>query len=165
MAALTKLLGNPVLLDRDQEVVVRVYDWSDDSEEPVVNIDFTPARDIVRGQDLVDQVGILLEHHGAEPEHVKAVLDDLAEIGSAGVLPVWKSDPRSGLVFASETIRSELESALATVNAVRDHAARAVWVERSATGATLTEVAAELHLDPAEFAAMIAADRNRTLDL
>lgn len=165
MVAVTKLLGNLVLLDREHQVVVRIHDWSDDEEEPVVNVDRTSARNFIRDQDLADQVAVLLEQHDTAPEDLKAVFADLIVIGGAGVPPAWSHDQRLGFLMRSESLRGELESALATLNAVSDHAARAVWVERSATGATLGEVAEELHIDAEVLAAMIAADRLRTLDL
>ncbi|SDD87526.1 hypothetical protein [Glycomyces harbinensis] len=165
MAAVTTLLGNPVLLDREQQVVIRIHDWSDDEEEPVVNIDHTSARNFIRDQDLADQAAILLEQHDTEPEHLKAVFADLIAIGGAGAPPAWAHDPRLGMLMRSEAIRGELESALATVNAVADHVARDVWSDRSATGATLAEVAKELHVEPGMLASMITADRRRTLDL
>jgi hypothetical protein len=165
LPALTKLLGNPVLLDRDQGIVVRVHDWSDDKEEPVVNVDLTEARGFMRDSDLVDQAGILLEPGDGDPAQVRAVLEELTEVGIVGKPPVWREDPVLGTFLTSDSLRMELESALATVNAVRDHIARTVWMQRSEAGATLTEVAQYLHLEPGTLAAMITADRQRLLDL
>ncbi|RRS00424.1 hypothetical protein [Glycomyces terrestris] len=163
MEVLTDALSHLVLLDRDQEIVARVYDWSDDKEAPVVNIVTTPAGEFIRDYDLVDQLSVLLEE--AEPDRIRAVLTELTVIVRAGLPPVWKTDSVKGLLATIETLKAELESALALASALGDHVARALWTEQAAAGATLAEVAGRLYLDPEKLASMIMSDRRRTLDL
>jgi hypothetical protein len=163
MDALAETLGNPVLLDRAQEVVVRIHDWSDDEEEPVVNIDINSTRDFIRDQDLVDQVGMLLDD--GEPDRVGTVLAELSEIVATGMPSTWKDDSAKGLIATTERLKAELESALAIVNALRDRAARALWTEKAAAGVTLADVAESLYTKPSTLASMITADRCRMLDL
>ncbi|MEU5870725.1 hypothetical protein AB0A73_04100 [Glycomyces sp. NPDC047369] len=164
MPALTALLRGPILVDADQEVLVRLYDWSDDSEDPVVNVNVLPAREWIRDADLIAQVDMLLDDDSADPARVGRVLEEMTAIGRAAVPPVWKDYPVLGLHLGSDTLRAELESALTVLDAVRDRNAATLLDAHRAAGTGLVEAAAELHLKPRELAAMASEDYLRTLD-
>jgi len=164
MPAISRLLGNPVLLEARMATVVRLHDWSDSIEDPEVNVDTVPAREWIRDPLLVEQTGMLLEDRRSDPTQVRAILDELTAIARAGVPPVWKDDPVLGLHAASDTARQQLTWALALQDAVRDRNATALLDTYRAAGSGLAEAATALHLEPKELAAMAAADYLRTLD-
>ncbi|MEU5874103.1 hypothetical protein AB0A73_21425 [Glycomyces sp. NPDC047369] len=164
MPALTALLSSPVLLDADQEVLVRLHDWSDDHEDPVVNVNALPAREWIRDADLTAQVARLLDDDSADPAQARRVLEEMTAIARAAMPPVWKDYPVLGLHLGGDTLRAELESALTVLDAVRDHNAATLLDAHRAAGTGLVEAAAELHLKPRELAAMASEDYLRTLD-
>lgn len=166
MPAVTALLGDTYLLDRASKKTVRIVDFSDDADEPVVFVNVERARDFAADTDLCDQVTAALKDH-AERAGARAVLDELGTVYAAGFPAgaAWGDTPDQGVVLNLQSVHAQLEQALATVAAVRDAAARSAWEAARHDGATLESAAKGLHLERDELADMIAADRRRFLDL
>jgi len=164
--AVSSVLNSTVFLDREQEVVIRVNDYSDDPEEPVVNVHVLAPRVFITDQDVADQVESTLIHGDEEDRRrLRPALAELAEIFKAGLPNVWRDRSVNGVLVNLESLRSDLEATLTTITAVRDAEARRIWTEQSATGAELAGVAKDLYLSATDLTEAILADRARFRDL
>jgi hypothetical protein len=163
---LSVFFNHPILLDRTQQVVLRIHDWSADLEDPVVNVDVLKPRAFLTDEAVAERVTGVLAHDG-EPERaeLREALAGLQTVFRAGLPPAWTNNADRGLIVMLDSVRSDLAAALATVEAVHDAALRDGWQARSAAGDTLAAAAKALDVSEEAIARAVIADRTRFRDL